>query len=371
MKFTVSSNALLKQLQSLSGLTKSSSTLPILSHFLMVIKGSTLTTTASDLETTASISMPVEAKSVGAVAISANVLVKALKFMPGQHLTFAVDNKHELSITSERGTYHIAGMDAGQYPKTPEVSAAAAFSIPASVLNGAIDKTIWCVGNDDLRPVMSGLFFELSKKITRFVATDAHKLVIQSYKNIKQPQDGSFIVPNKTMKALSACVKNMSGDIAVLVNETRASFDIGDVSVVSRLVDGKYPRYEAVIPKDHTSEISIDRAELLECIQRTKAFTSTMTHQVRFTMSEKSVVIDAEDLDSTNRAKETLSCTFKGKALRIGFNAHFLIQILGSMTCKRVTLKMSEPNKAAIISPIDEQDGESTVALLMPVMLNE
>lgn len=373
MKFIVSSSALLKQLQSLQGVLASSNTLPILDNFLFEIDSKQLTVTASDLETTITATMPVEAKEKGTVAIPARLLLDTLKAFPEQPLTFSVDAKHfGIEISSDQGKYKMTGFNGTEFPKSPMLEEPSKFSLPAGTLATAINKTIFATGNDDLRPVMSGIFFEISDDAVRFVATDAHKLVRYTRSDIKAPKAASFIVPKKPLNLLKNSLAGTNAEVAVEFNENNASFTFDNVRVVCRLIDGKYPNYEAVIPKQNPNKLTIDRQSFLNSIRRVALFSNKTTHQVRLNINGSQLAISAEDLDFANEANEKLTCGYEGEDMAIGFNSRFLMDMLSNLDSEHVVMEMSAPNRAGILLPSGDggEHGEDVLMLVMPVMLN-
>lgn len=372
MNFIISSNALLKLLQSLQGVLASSNTLPILDNFLFEIEPKKLTVTASDLETTITAEMPVEAKEKGSVAIPARLLLDTLKAFPEQPLTFNVDNKHfGVEITSDQGTYKMTGFPSVEFPKSPVLEDPTRLMIPAGTLSTAINKTLFATGSDDLRPVMSGIFFDLSEEMVRLVATDAHKLVRYTRTDLSSPRAASFIVPKKPLTLLKNAFAGTNAEVNVEFNENNASFTFDNLKVVCRLIDGKYPNYEAVIPKQNPNKLTIDRQAFLNAIRRVALFSNKTTHQVRLQITGSQLTLSAEDLDYANEAKENLTCTYDGEDMVIVFNSRFLMDMLNNLDSEHVIVEMSAPNRAGILLPGEGgEHGEDVLMLVMPVMLN-
>ena len=372
MKFIVSSNALLKQLQLLQGVLASSNTLPILDNFLFEIGEKQLTITASDLETTLTASMPVEAKDKGSVAIPARLLLDTLKAFPEQPLTFSVDGRHHgVEISSDQGKYKMTGFNGAEFPKSPVLEDPTTLSMPAGILATAINKTIFATGSDDLRPVMSGIFFELTEEDVRFVATDAHKLVRYKRTDVRAPRPASFIVPKKPLNLLRNHLATTNAEVTIEFNENNAAFRFDNTILVCRLIDGKYPNYEAVIPKTNPNKLTIDRQTFLSSIRRVAIFANKTTHQVRLHINGSQLTISAEDLDYANEANEKLTCDYQGEEITIGFNSRFLVDMLNNIGTEHVNLEMSAPNRAGILLPGETGEvGEDILMLVMPVMLN-
>jgi DNA polymerase-3 subunit beta len=372
MKFIVSSTSLLRQLQALNGVIASSNTLPILDNFLFEIDGKQLTITASDLETTITATMAVEAKDKGSVAIPAKLLLDTLKAFAEQPLTFSIDPKHHgVELSSDQGKYKMTGFSGAEFPKSPVLEDATRLTVPGGILATAINKTIFAAGNDDLRPVMSGIFFELTEEDVRWVATDAHKLVRYKRTDLQAPRSASFIVPKKPLNLLRNSLSSTNADVAVEFNENNAAFRFDNTVVVCRLIDGKYPNYEAVIPKSNPNKLTIDRQTFLSSIRRVSLFSNKTTHQVRLHINGSQLTISAEDLDFANEAKETLTCSYDGEEITIGFNSRFLMDMLVNLDSEHVLLEMSAPNRAGILLPGEPGEaGEDVLMLVMPVMLN-
>ena len=371
MKFIVNSNALLKELQKLNGVISSNNTLPILDNFLFDISNKQMSIIASDLETTMMSSISVEADMDGKITIPARILIDTLKTFANQPLTFIVDTTtFGIEMSSELGNYKLAGQNADEFPKIPELSASSSIILSGEILSNAINKTLFASGNDELRPVMSGVFCDLSSEQTTFVATDAHKLVRHSRTDVKSDKTDSFILPKKPLTILK---NNIGEDAEVKLefNDTNALFSFENIIIICRLVDGKYPNYEAVIPKENPNKLTIETAELLSSIKRVSIYANKTTHQIRFKIAGSELQITSEDLDFANKAEERLSCQYKGEDMEIGFNSKFVIEMLNNIGAKEVSIEMSAPNRAGIILPLDGlEEGENTLMLVMPVMLN-
>lgn len=372
MEFIVSSSTLLKQLQTVGGVLNSSNTLPILDNFLFEINDKDLSVSASDLETTVTTKLSVEAKESGTVAIPARLLLDTLKAFPEQPLTFHVDMKtYGIEINSDQGKYKMTGHNGADFPKAPTVEGPAKCSIAAETLAEAINKTIFATGSDELRPVMGGIFFEFSNDSLRFVATDAHKLVRYTRNDAKADKAASFIVPKKPLNLLKGLLASTSAEVEMEYNESNASFAFDDTFVVCRLIDGKYPNYEAVIPTDNPNKLTVSREAFMGSIRRASIFANKTTHQVKLSIQGNELSIKAEDLDFANEANERLTCSYDGEDMNIGFNSKFLAEMLNNMSTENVVLEMSEPNRAGILLPTEkENEAEDILMLVMPVMLN-
>lgn len=371
MKFIVSSSRLLKELQTIGGVIQTNNTLPILDNFLFDLNQNSLTVSASDLETTMSVSLEVESDSTGLVAIPARILLDTLKSLPEQPLTFVIDDKLSgVEMSSDYGKYALGCINGEEFPKLPEVEDPSSVTIPANTLATAIQKTIFATGNDELRPVMSGVFFQFSQTELIFVATDAHKLVRYKRTDMTSDNTAEFIMPKKPLNMLRNSLVS-ADEVKVTYNNTNACFEYDNVLLNCRLIDGRYPNYEAVIPKENPQTLNIERTSFLSSIKRVAIFANKTTHQIRLKLAGNEVTISAEDLDFSNKAHERLACDYQGEDMEIGFNSRFIVEMLSNLESDVVRMELSAPNKAGLLIPGDStEDGEDLLMLVMPVMLN-
>ncbi|WP_159024075.1 DNA polymerase III subunit beta [Formosa sp. L2A11] len=371
MKFIVSSTYLLKQLQVLGGVINSSNTLPILDNFLFELSSSKLIVSASDLETTMSSTLEVESESEGSVAIPARLLLDTLKTFPEQPLTFIIEDNNTIEISSNHGKYALAYANGNEFPKAVSLDNPSTTTIVGDILATAISKTIFAAGNDDLRPVMSGVFFQFSTESLTFVATDAHKLVKYTREDVAASEVAEFIMPKKPLNLLKGILAGSEDDVIVEYNDSNAKFTFDNVELICRLIDGKYPNYDAVIPKENPNKLTITRNQFLSSVKRVSIFSNKTTHQIRLKIAGAELNISAEDIDYSNKAEERLTCDYQGDDMQIGFNSRFLTEMLNNLNSDDVQLEMSLPNRAGILTPIDGLDeGEQVTMLVMPVMLN-
>ncbi len=371
MKFIVSSSYLLKQLQVLGGIINSNNTLPILDNFLFQLDQNSLTVSASDLETTISSKLEVESSEKGTICIPARLLLDTLKTFPEQPLTFTVEDNNTIEISSNHGKYALAYASGEEFPHAIELQDPSSTSLLGDVLATAISKTIFAAGNDDLRPVMSGVFFQFSTEGLTFVATDAHKLVKYSREDISASQTAEFIMPKKPLNLIKSILAGSEEEVTIEYNDSNAKFSFNNTEMVCRLIDGKYPNYEAVIPKENPNVLKIERNQFLNSVRRVSIFSNKTTHQIRLKIAGAELNISAEDVDYSNKAEERLTCDYQGDDMQIGFNSRFLTEMLNNLNSDEVSLEMSMPNRAGILTPTDGLDeGELITMLVMPVMLN-
>ncbi len=371
MRFIVSTSILLKHLQTVNGASSSSTVLPILENFLFEIKDGNLTISATDLQTSMTTSLKVDTNEEGKVAVPSKILLDTLKTLPDQPISFHIDdNTFSVEITAGDGKYKLSGENGEDFPKIPVVENASSVNLPASVLSEAITKTIFAVSNDELRPAMTGVLCELSPQHITFVATDAHKLVRYRRNDSKAEKASSFILPKKALTLLKAALPNTDVNVSVDYNSTSAFFKFENINLICRLIDERYPDYEAVIPKNNPNKLIVDRTLLLNTLRRVVIFANKTTHQVRLKITGSELNISSEDLDFANEAHERLSCQYEGEDLEIGFNARFLIEMLGNLSGEEITMELSTPNRAGLLIPQTNDENENVLMLVMPVMLN-
>ena len=373
MKFIISSSALLKQLQAISGVLANNSSLPILEDFLFEIAEGQIKVFASDLDNTISTIIQAEASEPGRVAIPAKMLLDSLKSFPDQPLTFLInDENFGIEIASGYGKYKLTGHDPDEFPRIPELEEASTFDVDASTLFSGINKTIFATGNDDLRPVMSGVFMQVGPDHMTMVATDSHRLVRYRRNDVKASEDASFILPKKPLNLLKNLLGYHDGIVGIRFNAKNASFTFDQIVLVCRLIEGRYPNYEAVIPKENPYRLSMSRQDLMSSIRRVAIFSSRSTNQVKLSIHGSELQLTAEDPDYANSASERLTCQYEGEDMDIAFNSKFINEMLSNLETDRVHLNMSAPNRAGILLPDSETSDseEDLLMLVMPVMLN-
>ncbi|MCC9137735.1 DNA polymerase III subunit beta [Pontibacter silvestris] len=371
MKFIVSSSALLKQLSSINGVVTNNPVVPILENFLFEINNSVLTITASDLETSMITELQVEAKENGRIAAPARILLDTLKNLPDQPVTFTIDEEtYTIEISSSNGRYKLSGENATDFPRVPVVQGGNAIEIPSNVLSRAINKTIFAVSNDELRPAMTGIFVQLRSDNVTFVATDGHRLLRYRRTDIATSQEASLIIPRKAFTLLKSTLPAEATAVRVEFNQSNAFFSFDNIRMICRLIDERYPDYENVIPVQNPNKLVIDRAALLSSVRRISIYSNKTTHQIRLKLTGSELQVSAEDLDFSNEANERLTCQYEGEDMEIGFNAKFLLEMLNNIDSDEITFELSTPNRAGLLMPIVNEDNENVLMLVMPVMLN-
>lgn len=375
MKFIVSSSVLLKNLQNINGVVATNPIVPILENFLFRIEDGTLTVTASDLQTTMTTQIPVEASENGAIAIPAKLLLDTLRSLPEQPVTINIDTEtFGTEILTDNGRYKLSGENPIDFPKLPTVSKTMSVEMTSDVLLGAINNTVFATSTDDLRPAMTGVYLQLSDDNATFVATDGHRLIRYRRTDLGSGPSSvsastSLIIPRKALQLLKA---SLPENVAVVAefSQANASFTFGPTQLICRLIDERFPDYENAIPTNNPNVMTIGRTDLLNSLKRIMIYANRTTHQIRLSLKANSLTISAEDLDYSNEANEKLLCDYDGDPMEIGFNAKLMAEVLSNLSAKMITLEMSAPNRAGLLIPADKEENEDILMLVMPVMLN-
>jgi DNA polymerase III subunit beta len=371
MKFIVSASALLKQLQQINGVINANTVLPILEDFLFEIEKNRLTVVATDLETVMKIHMDIEAKDSGRVCIPAKILMDSLKNLPEQPLTFNIDKNFGIEITSDNGKYKVMGENPDNFPKEPSADTTTTFTMSSSALLTAINKTLFAVSNDDLRPAMTGVFFELDKKGLTAVATDAHRLVKYKRTDVSCPKADNFIVPRKPLNLLKSALPDNDDELKISYNGNHLFVDHGSTQMVCRLIDARFPDYKVVIPSDNPYKMNVVRSDFQSALRRVSIFSNKSTNQVALIISGSELQLTAQDVDFSFEGNERMKCQYDGEDMQIAFNARFLIEMLSATDSDEVRMELSTPTKAGIIKPQEQGDNEDLLMLVMPLMLNQ
>jgi DNA polymerase-3 subunit beta len=370
MKFIVSSSSLLKHLQQISGVINSNTVLPILEDFLFEIEDKRLTIVATDLETVMRVQMDVESKANGRVCIPAKILMDSLKNIADQPLTFNIDKNFAVEITSDNGKYKVMGENPDNFPKEPAADDTNSFTISSGALITAINKTLFAVSNDDLRPAMTGVFFELQKDSVQFVATDAHRLVRYKKTNVSSPKVDSFIAPKKPLNLLKNALPDNDDELTISYNSNHLFITHGSTQLICRLIDARFPDYKVVIPTDNPYKLLVNKSDFQSALRRVSVFSNKSTNQVALSISGSELQLAAQDVDFSFEGTERMNCQYDGEDLQIAFNAKFLIEMLNAADSDEVKIELSTSTKAGIIKPIEQAEGEELLMLVMPLMLN-
>ena len=375
MKFVASSTDLLSHLQAISRVISTKNTLPILDNFLFELRGNELVITASDLESTMITTMSLEnADGEGVIAIPARIITDTLKEFPEQPLTFEINNDSMgVDLISENGKYSIVGKPGIDFPQLPSLKEdkTTEVSFASDMLLKGINRTIFATADDELRPVMNGIFVELDLESVTFVSSDAHKLVRCRRMDAKSSQEASFILPKKPANLLKNILPKEENNVTLSFDDKNAVFTLSNYKLICRLVEGNYPGYEAVIPKNNPNLLTIDRLAIYNTLRRVSVYSNQASNLVKLHLKANELIISAQDIDYSISAVETLNCQYGGDEMEIGFKSVFLIEILSNINSDEVVIELSDPTRAGILLPKEkDQEDEDLLMLLMPMMIN-
>ncbi|MCQ2343162.1 MAG: DNA polymerase III subunit beta [Paludibacteraceae bacterium] len=374
MKFNVSSTKLFAQLQAISRIIAPKNSLKILEDVLFELGDNMLTMTASDGETTIHTSLDVEnLEGEGKVAFGAKLMLETLKEFPEQPLTFQIDNQNfSLNITSSNGTYSLVGENGDAYPQmASEDKDLGSFTMSAEVLLNAINKTLFCVAEDEFRPVINGVYFSVQTDQAIVVATDAHRLVRYINTSVSAEQPVNFILPKRPAMLLKNVLNKESDEVVITFGEHNAQFQFGRTTIACRQIDGIYPNYSAIIPQVNEYKVTVDRQTIINACKRVAVFANTSSSLLKLALSENTVTVSAQDIDFSTSAEEMVSCSYSGAPMAIGFKANFLIEMFNQIETEEVMIELSDPQRAALILSPENNEKEDVLMLLMPMMLNE
>jgi DNA polymerase-3 subunit beta len=371
MKFTVSSKTLYDGLSKISGLIGTNNIISILDNSLLRLEKGKLTAISSDIENSMKIEIEVDSDYEGSMAIPAKKMLETLKFMPEQPLliNMNVDEK-SVEFNSSNGKYKLAGFDANEFPKIPEIADTNSVMVSADALLKAINTTSFAIGNDEQRKAMTGLFCQFDQDSATFVATDAQKLVRYTRRDVKTNNTFSFILPKKVLGQLKSLLSSVSGDVELTFNKTNCAFKFGNLYIICRLIDANFPEYNNVIPPDNPNKMTVGREGLLNTLRRLAPLTNQTTHQVSFKIEGSKLIASALDLDFASGGNEEQPISYIGDDMTIGFSSKYLGEILQTIHTEDITFEMSTPSRAGLIFPVNEEENESTLMLLMPILVS-
>lgn len=374
MKFIVSSTSLFSHLQAISRVINSKNSLTILDCFLIEMQDGTLSMTASDNETTLSTSIEVsDYEGEGCFAVSSKTLLEALKEIPEQPLSFQI-NMDNLEITVEylNGKYSMMGQNADEYPQAPSLGDnAVQVTMAADTLLAGVNRCIFATADDELRPVMNGIYFDITTESITLVASDGHKLVRNKTFMARGDEKAAFILPKKPANLLKNLLLKEEGDVQIGFDDKNAMFTMENYRMVCRLIEGRYPNYNSVIPSNNPHKATVDRGSFISALRRVSVFSSQASSLIKLSLSENQMKISAQDIDFSTSAEETLACQYDGTNMSIGFKSSFLIDILNNIAAQEVIIELADPSRAGVIVPEQQEDNEDLLMLLMPMMLND
>ena len=374
MKFIVSSTSLFSHLQAISRVINSKNSLTILDCFLIEMQDGTLSMTASDNETTLSTSIEVsDYEGEGCFAVSSKTLLEALKEIPEQPLSFQI-NMDNLEITVEylNGKYSMMGQNADEYPQAPSLGDnAVQVTMAADTLLAGVNRCIFATADDELRPVMNGIYFDITTESITLVASDGHTLVRNKTFMARGDEKAAFILPKKPANLLKNLLPKEEGDVQIGFDDKNAMFTMENYRMVCRLIEGRYPNYNSVIPSNNPHKATVDRGSFISALRRVSVFSSQASSLIKLSLSENQMKISAQDIDFSTSAEETLACQYDGTNMSIGFKSSFLIDILNNIAAQEVIIELADPSRAGVIVPEQQEDNEDLLMLLMPKMLND
>lgn len=374
MKFIVSSTALSNHLQAVSRVINTKNALPILDCFLFELQDGTLSVTVSDSETTMVTTLPVtESDTDARFAVTAKTLLDALKEIPEQPLTFEVDTRSlEIMIQYQNGKYSLMGQNADEFPQSAMLGGnAVRVKIDAQVLLNGINRAVFATADDELRPVMNGIYFDITTEDITMVASDGHKLVRCKTLAAKGNERAAFILPKKPASLIKNLLSKEQGTVTIEFDERNAVFTLENYWMVCRLIEGRYPNYNSVIPQANPYKVTVDRQQLMGALRRVSIFSSSASNLIKLTIQENLIVISGQDIDFSTSAEETLVCQYTGNPMSIGFKSTFLIDILNNISADEVIVELADPSRAGIVVPVEQEENEDLLMLLMPMMLND
>lgn len=374
MRFTVSSSALSSKLVSLSKVINSKNALPILGDFVFDISGSLLTLTASDSENTLQTTVELtDSDGDGRFAIGNHDLLEAVKGFSEQPITFDVDQQANLAkISYQNGLFSLPVENADEFPVAQQVSdQATAITLSNQLLNDNINRSIFATAQDELRPVMNGIYFDLTNDCLAVVASDGHKLVRNKVFTIKSDQPAAFILPKKPATLLKNLLGRDGGDVVIRFDDRNAEINYGDGILQCRLIEGRYPNYNSVIPQSNPNQLTVDRQGLLAALRRVQPFANDSSNLIRFHVEDSTLQLDAEDYDFSKTATERMSCDYNGQPMSIGFKGSSFIEILTNLDCSEVIIQLADPSRAGLVFPSEQPENQDVLMLMMPMLIND
>jgi DNA polymerase-3 subunit beta len=374
MRFTLSSTALSSKLTALSRVINSKNALPILGDFVFDIKGQTLQLTSSDSENTMHTTVELnESDSDGRFCVNSHDLLEAVKGISEQPITFDVDMQNNIAkINYQNGLFSLPTENADEFPEAQTIDASAnTIVISNQLLAENISRSIFATAQDELRPVMNGIFLDLTQDCLAIVASDGHKLVRNKIFTIKSDVPASFILPKKPASLLRNLLGKDNGNVTIKFDERNAEINYGDGTILCRLVEGRYPNYNAVIPQNNTNELRVDRSGLLAALRRVQPFANDSSNLIRFHVEGSMLQLDAEDFDFSKTATERMTCEYIGQPMSIGFKGSSFIEILSNFDCSEITILLADPSRAGLVLPSQQPENQDVLMLMMPMLLNE
>lgn len=374
MKFNVSSATLCSRLQTISRVQSSKNALPILDCVLFDLSGNNLTLTASDSETTIVTSLEVaDAEGYGKIAIESKQLINSIKEISDQPITFNVNqDTFQIEINYQNGKYNLVAQNGNEYPLPNRANEGNNTTVfPAVALLNGITRSLFATADDELRPQMNGVYFDLTPDYATLVASDGHKLVRNRILSVHTAEPCAFILPKKPSMMLKSILPKEQNDAEIRFDDRNAEIILENYRISCRLIEGRYPNYNSVIPQDNPFRVTVDRLAFISALRRVSVFASVSSSLIKLQLSDNTLIVSAQDLDFSTSAEEHISCEYSGMPMSIGFNGPFLLEVLNSMACPDVVLELADPSRAGVIVPAEQEEDEDVIMLLMPMMLQD
>jgi len=374
MRFTLSSSALSSKLSALSKVINSKNALPILGDFVFDIDGQNLTLTASDGENTMRTTLALtESDGNGRFAIGNHDLLEAVKGFSEQPITFDVNQEQNtVKISYQNGLFSLPIENADEFPMAQSIGDNAyTITIPNITLAENVNRSIFATAQDELRPVMNGIYFDLTPDCLAVVASDGHKLVRNKVFTIKSDQPAAFILPKKPASLLKGVLGKQGGDVVIRFDERNAEINFEEGTIICRLIEGRYPNYNSVIPQSNPNQLTVDRLGLLAALRRVQPFSNDSSNLIRFHVENGTLQLDAEDYDFSKTATEKMSCDYNGMPMSIGFKGSSFIEILNNFDCEQVNIQLADPSRAGLVLPSEQPENQDVLMLMMPMLIND
>ena len=374
MRFTVSSTALSSKLSALSRVINSKNSLPILADFVFDIEDNKLCLTASDSENVMETELPlVESDGSGRFAIGNKDLLEGVKGFSEQPITFDVNLETNIAkISYQNGMFSMPIESADEFPKAQAVSeGATTITLPSNIMADNLGRSLFATAQDELRPVMNGVYFDLTPECLAIVASDGHKLVRNKVMTIKSEQPAAFILPKKPATLLRNMLQKEGGDVTIRFDERNAEIRYEVGTIICRLIEGRYPNYNSVIPQNNPNTLTVDRLTLLSALRRVQPFANDSSNLIRFHVEGSTLQLNAEDFDFSKTATEQMTCEYNGQPMSIGFKGSSFIEILNNFECQEVTIHLADPSRAGLVLPSEQPEGQDVLMLMMPMLIND
>ncbi|SBW05639.1 DNA polymerase III subunit beta [uncultured Dysgonomonas sp.] len=368
---TISKTELLSRLQSVSKIISPKNTLPIMDNILLDIQDGTIRISAADHQGRINTSIDgILTDNNISVCIEPKLLIEALKTLPEQPITISIDEKLAVIVKYKGGKFELAGLSPNEFPKEKDVTNATKISLSSKVLLNGIEKTIFCASTDDLRPIMTSVYLDITEGQISFVASDGHKLALLELQDESMTEEISFALPLKIATILKGIVKPSDELINIFINGNSARFELGSDSIVATLQEGSYPNYRSVIPQNNDKILSIGKGDLNGALKRVSVFANQSSSLVKLELTNDQIKISAQDIDYSVAADETVTCEYNNNSMAIGFKGHFLTELISAIPTSNLQMSFSDPSRATLITPVDDKSEDKLVYLLMPMMLN-